>query len=510
MEKRWNAFTTKGGMAMAMTLNDQMNILFQRGMKTVCSYKEEILKEWERIIRTYSYQHKKFAKTMEETMEFFQKYIFQEADFQTKSGQDEQGIFNTNPFVISFLENAVHKVISEKAKGPYQDHFAIHYFFTKVTEDVFMLHSQEPTDLEGFLSQMVKSRQLPIKYIALIENQNGHFCVKNIISKNPLDSEPLHEFLKADSIYGLSELLDVQLFTETSERHSWIPIPFGELTLLICLPQESVSNSLPFITFSLNIFKAGEKSLKTTKESLQWKDSVILFNEKVMGSQTFMEAVQNIANGFVEFLPFERCAIFSYNRNKQMGFGLYGRHLDVDAIKQITENIQNVPIVHRQLKLLENYGRKIKIIQPLYLKEAKGFLPDHYVEQFNLKSVVIAPIYLSHTNRLLGAAILDQGPGKYFKVDKDTYFALIKFGKSAGEILGKYFNEKSVKNQWHFSPRELEVLMLLAEGASTFEAAVELNLSEYTVRDYISAIMQKMNVKNRTEAVAKAIREGFI
>lgn len=37
-----------------------------------------------------------------------------------------------------------------------------------------------------------------------------------------------------------------------------------------------------------------------------------------------------------------------------------------------------------------------------------------------------------------------------------------------------------------------------------------MNLSEYTVRDYISSIMQKMNVKNRTEAVAKAIREGVI
>ncbi|RKO62259.1 response regulator transcription factor [Caldibacillus debilis] len=50
----------------------------------------------------------------------------------------------------------------------------------------------------------------------------------------------------------------------------------------------------------------------------------------------------------------------------------------------------------------------------------------------------------------------------------------------------------------------------MAEGLSTFEAAVQLNLSEYTVRDYVSAIMQKMNVKNRTEAVAKAIREGLI
>lgn len=111
---------------------------------------------------------------------------------------------------------------------------------------------------------------------------------------------------------------------------------------------------------------------------------------------------------------------------------------------------------------------------------------------------------------MLGAAILDQGPESSFRIDRDTFFALIKFGKSAGEILAKYVHEKQETNRWRFSPREIDVLKLLAEGASTFEAAIELNLSEYTVRDYVSAIMQKMNVKNRTEAVAKAIRAGLI
>lgn len=62
----------------------------------------------------------------------------------------------------------------------------------------------------------------------------------------------------------------------------------------------------------------------------------------------------------------------------------------------------------------------------------------------------------------------------------------------------------------HLSPREIEVLKLVAEGASTYEAAKRLHLSEYTVRDYVSAILQKMNAKNRTEAIVKAIRDGII
>jgi DNA-binding NarL/FixJ family response regulator len=41
-----------------------------------------------------------------------------------------------------------------------------------------------------------------------------------------------------------------------------------------------------------------------------------------------------------------------------------------------------------------------------------------------------------------------------------------------------------------FSSREVDVIKLLAAGASITEAAVQLYLSEYTVRDYISTIRE--------------------
>src|SRR5699024_12245521 len=60
------------------------------------------------------------------------------------------------------------------------------------------------------------------------------------------------------------------------------------------------------------------------------------------------------------------------------------------------------------------------------------------------------------------------------------------------------------------SPREIEVLKLMEKGASTHEAASALHLREYTVRDYVSTIMQKLGARNRTEAVAKVIRNNII
>ncbi|MED4301368.1 LuxR C-terminal-related transcriptional regulator [Geobacillus stearothermophilus] len=53
-------------------------------------------------------------------------------------------------------------------------------------------------------------------------------------------------------------------------------------------------------------------------------------------------------------------------------------------------------------------------------------------------------------------------------------------------------------------------MKLLADGASTSEAAEQLYLSEFTVRDYISSALRKLRAKNRTEAVAKALRLGLI
>lgn len=141
----------------------------------------------------------------------------------------------------------------------------------------------------------------------------------------------------------------------------------------------------------------------------------------------------------------------------------------------------------------------------------KIVFPIRYIQQFQLKSVVVASIFKASNHELIGAAILDQGANKQFTMSQDMYTALIKFGQSAGEIIGKFkINMNYFNKSLHLSLREIEVLTLMADGESTSSAADKLHLSEYTVRDYITKIMQKMKAKNRTEAVAYAIRHGMI
>src|ERR687888_208622 len=59
------------------------------------------------------------------------------------------------------------------------------------------------------------------------------------------------------------------------------------------------------------------------------------------------------------------------------------------------------------------------------------------------------------------------------------------------------------------SERELEVLRLLASGKANADIARELFLSPHTVRNHISNILSKLQIANRTEAAAYAIRTGL-
>ncbi len=60
------------------------------------------------------------------------------------------------------------------------------------------------------------------------------------------------------------------------------------------------------------------------------------------------------------------------------------------------------------------------------------------------------------------------------------------------------------------TPRELDVLRLLARGLENKEIAVELVISERTVKFHVSSILGKLGAGNRTEAVAIAAQQGLI
>ncbi|WP_046869467.1 response regulator transcription factor [Microvirga massiliensis] len=60
------------------------------------------------------------------------------------------------------------------------------------------------------------------------------------------------------------------------------------------------------------------------------------------------------------------------------------------------------------------------------------------------------------------------------------------------------------------TPRELEVLSLLAEGASNKEIARRLGISVHTAKYHVGSLLDKLDAVGRTDAVAHAARLGVI
>src|SRR5262249_12146248 len=60
------------------------------------------------------------------------------------------------------------------------------------------------------------------------------------------------------------------------------------------------------------------------------------------------------------------------------------------------------------------------------------------------------------------------------------------------------------------TPRESEVLRLLADGLSNREIATQLNISEHTIKFHIGSILGKLGASSRTEAVTRGLRSGLI
>jgi DNA-binding NarL/FixJ family response regulator len=60
------------------------------------------------------------------------------------------------------------------------------------------------------------------------------------------------------------------------------------------------------------------------------------------------------------------------------------------------------------------------------------------------------------------------------------------------------------------TPRELEVLALLAQGLDNSEIARALYLSQHTVKNHVSTILSKLQVENRIQAAVRAVRGGLV
>jgi two-component system response regulator DesR len=116
-------------------------------------------------------------------------------------------------------------------------------------------------------------------------------------------------------------------------------------------------------------------------------------------------------------------------------------------------------------------------------------------------------LFISGAGRISAAAARAAGASGF--VTKDWAAADVANAVRMVALGMSVFEPSAEELPGGLSPREREVLELIATGATNAEIAAQLFLSPHTVKEHTSALYRKLGVRNRAEAVQRAQRLGL-
>ncbi|WP_243290273.1 response regulator transcription factor [Bacillus sp. FJAT-47783] len=184
------------------------------------------------------------------------------------------------------------------------------------------------------------------------------------------------------------------------------------------------------------------------------------------------------------------------------------------------------------LMIVEEYNPDV-VIMDINMPNVNGVeATKHLVDANNETKVIILSI---HDDENYVTHALKTGAQGYLlkEMDADTLIEAVKVVADGGSYLHPKITHNLVKefrrlalqgqprniNQLPteirrplhiLTRRECEVLQMLADGKSNRSIGESLFISEKTVKNHVSNILQKMNVNDRTQAVVVAIKNGWV
>jgi len=116
------------------------------------------------------------------------------------------------------------------------------------------------------------------------------------------------------------------------------------------------------------------------------------------------------------------------------------------------------------------------------------------------------PVFSKHGHRGLFSVSFSRSERDWIDFLAENRRVLIEI---ANRLHSKVVVEMFGENPPHLTTRELECLRWIAVGKDTSEIAIILNISPYTVRDYMKSVRYKLDCVTSAQAVNKAAKLGF-
>ena len=168
----------------------------------------------------------------------------------------------------------------------------------------------------------------------------------------------------------------------------------------------------------------------------------------------------------------------------------------ISSLRQKSEELPDVVLLDVRMPIMDGVATTKELCQ--HYPEIKililtTFDDDEYVSQamsygakgYLLKdtppedlAMAIHAVYKNHTHL---------GPGLFEKMSRQSISSTIANPNLSSQLA-------------ELSPREKEVLNLIAQGANNREIAIQLYISEKTVKNHVTSILNKLNLRDRTQA----------
>ena len=190
---------------------------------------------------------------------------------------------------------------------------------------------------------------------------------------------------------------------------------------------------------------------------------------------------------------------------------LLNRTPDVAVVGEAASGAEALQVVRRT--------RPNIVILDLRLPDMDGVEVCRQIKSISPETEVIIVSSFADENALVGAIVAGAKGYVLKSLDNNDLLRAIETVAKGGSaidpalsahVIGGVQKLAAHKDEPAFTKQELALLRLIAQGKTNREIGQELYLSEKTVRNYISNLLAKHNMKNRAEAAAYAVSHGLL